>query len=273
MFTPHFYNSSIRRYIIMMMELFGHIEVARVRDGKTMFQTVPITYASKEKFVMMMNNITMPDSQANVAKVEAILPCMNLHLIDAQYNSQIKTNSVNRKWITRGNGKGLAQYNPVPYTFIFELGIWTRHEDDMFQIVEQILPYFQPHFSCTITELYNNEIIIKGRDINIAIVAVSPDEQLDGDANMRRRIEWSITFSFNGWFYPNSKNISGEIRTIYLDFFGNEREINKDSHFESVDHQVIPLDVEKQDWDGSSKEVWTTNTPQDQPPRPQPLEP
>lgn len=269
MFGNHFYNSSIRRYVLMLMELFGHIQVSRFRDGQHYFQDVPITYASKEKFVMSINDITMPTSEFNIAKVEAILPRMNLHLIDMQYNSMVKTGNTQNKWINKPNGKALAQFNPVPYTFMFELGIWTRHEDDAFQIVEQILPYFQPHFSCTITELYDNEIIIKGRDINITITSITPDEQLDGPGEQRRRIEWSIMFSFTGWLYPNTKNIAGEIRTIYLDFFGNEREINKDTHFESVDHQVVPKTVPAQEWDGSSIEVWTNNTDQNTPPRPQ----
>lgn len=268
MFGNHFYNNSTRRYIMLLMELFGHIQVSRVRDGKPYFQDVPITYASKEKFIMALNDVTMPTSEANVAKVEAILPRMNLHIIDMQYKSDIKTGVAQRRWINTSDGKGLAQFNPVPYTYMFELGIWTRHEDDMFQIIEQILPYFQPHFPCTITELYNNEIIIKGRDINITIVSITPDEQIDGPGESRRRLEWSITFSFTGWLYPNTKNIAGEIRTVYVDFFGNTREINKDTHFESIDHQVVPKFVRNQDWNGESIEVWSEDTPQGESPRP-----
>ncbi|AAQ81470.1 tail sheath stabilizer and completion protein [Aeromonas phage 44RR2.8t] len=268
MFGNHFYNNSIRRYIMLLMELFGHIQVARQRDGKPYFQDVPITYASKEKFIMALGDVTMPTSEAQIAKVESILPRMNLHLIDAQYNAQVKTGAAQKRWVNKSDGKGLAQFNPVPYTFMFELGIHTRHEDDLFQIIEQILPYFQPHFPCTITELYDNEIIIKGRDINIVIVSNTPDEQIEGPGEQRRRLEWSMMLSFTGWLYPNTKNIAGEIRTIYIDFFGNEREINKETHFESVDHQVVPKNVPKQEWTGESIEVWSDNTSQGEPPRP-----
>ena len=39
---------------------------------------------------------------------------------------------------------------PVPYNLQFELSIMTKLNDDALQIVEQILPYFQPAYNLTI---------------------------------------------------------------------------------------------------------------------------
>ena len=39
-------------------------------------------------------------------------------------------------------------YMPVPYNMEFELAIMTKLNDDMLQIVEQILPYFNQHIQC-----------------------------------------------------------------------------------------------------------------------------
>lgn len=39
---------------------------------------------------------------------------------------------------------------PVPYNIGFELNILTKLNDDSLQIVEQILPFFQPSFNLTI---------------------------------------------------------------------------------------------------------------------------
>ena len=41
-------------------------------------------------------------------------------------------------------------YTPVPYNMNFELAIFTKLNDDMLQIVEQILPYFQPQYNMTV---------------------------------------------------------------------------------------------------------------------------
>jgi len=266
-----YYNSSIRRYVTLLMALFNHIEVQRMDGDKRRLIKVPINYANKEKFVAALNKINMPTSDYDIAKVETILPRMNLTLVDMSYNGQFKTNITNRTLKTVDEAGQIGQFNPVPYTFLFELGIYTRNADDMFQIVEQILPYFQPHFTCKITELYENKIVIKDRDLNIVIQGITPDENADGDVSTRRHIEWTIMFEMNGWLYPNTKLLTSQIKTIYLDFFANSKELGESTDdYESVDFQVVPKDVKKEDWDGSSVKVYSSNTPHNKPPRPQP---
>ena len=41
-------------------------------------------------------------------------------------------------------------FMPVPYNMNFELAIMTKLNDDALQIVEQILPYFQPAYNLTV---------------------------------------------------------------------------------------------------------------------------
>lgn len=258
-----FYNSSLRRYIVLMGDLFSHIQVARkTADGKGKFIRVPITYASKEKFMMQINKVTAIQSTQDKAKIETILPRMNIHLVDLVYNPTYKTAASNRWKAAMPNDprKIVSQYAPTPIKMMFELGIYTRHQDDMFQIIEQILPYFQPHFNTTITELFDHEIKFD-RDIRIVLQSISPDEMIDGDANIRRRLEWSIVFEVNGWLYPPVAEINGEIRTIYLDFFANQKELDAGGNFESVDSQVYPLNVEPEDWDGTSEQTYSHDIP------------
>ena len=91
-----FYNSAMRRYIVMMGDLFSHVQVMRRRDDKIELQRVPITYASKERFVEKLRAITSVNSEMPIAKVETILPRMSLHLVDIVYNAPYKTNIQNR---------------------------------------------------------------------------------------------------------------------------------------------------------------------------------
>ncbi|USL85667.1 tail sheath stabilizer and completion protein [Enterobacter phage Entb_43] len=258
----YFYNSSLRRYILMLGDLFSNIQVQRVREdiGKTYIR-VPITYASKEHFMMKLNKWTSVNNEDGPAKVETILPRINLHLVDMMYNPTYKTGQLNRSAMSNPNSKTgtISQYNPTPIKMIFELGIFTRHQDDMFQIVEQIMPYFQPHFNTTMTELFENEITFE-RDIRITFQSISIDEQIDGDKQSRRRLEWSIMFEVNGWLYPPAFDLSGEIRTIYLDFHANSRELVNEGVFESVDSEVDPRDVEIEDWDGKSIQKYDSDS-------------
>lgn len=258
----YFYNSSLRRYITMMGALFNHVAVARTRDGVVSTQKVPISYGSKEHFVQKLNTITdSSDGDNTVAKVETILPRMNLNLIDMNYNPIFKTNITNREMMSRG-GRPVttSQFNPVPFKMMFELSVFTRHEDDVFQIIEQILPYFQPNFSCKITELHSNDIKID-RDIQITVQSLMIDEEVEGDRFSRRRIEWSIMFEVDGYLYPPVKDIAGEIKTVYVDFFANTHELEPEGNFESVDVSTCPSpDVTLDDWNGKAKYGYSSDT-------------
>lgn len=260
----HFYNSSFRRYIVLMGDLFSRIEVERRRDGVKHWHRVPITYASKEFFVEKLISKFNINEDNNVAKIDTILPRMNLHLVDIAYNAQKKTGMLNRAIMQNKNSATelVSQYNPVPYKMIFELGIHTRHQNDMYQIVEQILPYFQPHFTTTIKEFNGHELVID-RDINVVIQSVAVDENVDGPKESMRRLEWSIMFEVDGWIYPPVAEIRGEIRTIYLDFNATSREFNDNTEFESLDFQVSPEDVSITEWDKTKAvvESMTENIP------------
>lgn len=239
-----FYNSSFRRYAVLMGDLFSNVKVARQRkEGEFHHIRVPITYASKERFMANLNRNSI-NNDDDRAKIETILPRMNLHMISVVYNNDLKTNTLNRtKGAPKNNALGtVTQYNPVPVKITYELGIYTRHQDDMFQILEQIIPYFQPHFNTTITELYDKDISFD-RDIKVVLKDTSPDEQFNGDAIQRRHLEWLLTFDLNGWIYPPVDNISGEIKAVYVDFYNNSKELTSGGSFESVDSVGTKTDL------------------------------
>lgn len=263
----YFYSSSFRRYNILMGDLFSNIKVRRERSDGTKYIRVPITNASKEHFMMKLDKWTSVNSTENVAKVETILPRMNIRMVDITYNGQYKTSMLNKTIRQKGLTSAVSQYNPCPVKMIFELGIYTRYEDDMFQIVEQILPYFQPHFNTTITEQYGNDVEFI-RDIRVVFQSIAMDEQLDGDNLSRRRLEWSMMFEVNGWIYPPVDDIEGEIRTTYVDFHANSRTLTDEGVFESVDNEVAPRDVNPEDWDGKVHQTYSHDVPIPTPPIP-----
>lgn len=257
----YFNHSSIRKYIVLLGELLGHVQVKRKINGKDKYIKVPISYVSKEHFVQKMTNAfnTAGDNPDKIAKINTILPRMSLQMVDLMYDETFKTGIHNRRTVAP-NVKLHTQYNPVPYKFTFQVGIYTRYEDDMFQIVEQILPYFQPSFNCKITELHNNDVKVD-RVVPVTVTSVMMDEQLESDRLSQRRLEWTLSVELNGWLYPAAAQLEGEIRTIYIDLFANEKELSKGNEaFESVDFQVDPVDGSVDDWDGSYITGYSENT-------------
>lgn len=257
----HFYNASIRSYIVLLSELLGHVQVKRKRNNENKYIKVPISYVSKEHFYQKMNSAfaNAGDDPKKLAKIETILPRMSIQLVDMMYDETFKTSIHNTKFRTK-DSKLKSQFNPVPYKFTFQVGIYTRFEDDMFQILEQIVPYFQPTFNCKIKELYNNDIVID-RVVPVTATSIILDEDLEGDKLSRRKLEWTITIELQGWLYPAAAQLQGEIRTVYIDFFENQKELSKDTQFESVDFQVDPVDTDPETWDGSVEETYTNNIP------------
>lgn len=256
----YFYNSSIRNYAVILGELFGHVQIKRVRENQDKYIKVPISYASKELFIQKLTNAFNNAENKDLAKVETILPRMSLQLVDVMYDETFKTGILNHRSKSAPDGKLNGQFNPVPYKFTYQLGVYTRYEDDMYQIVEQILPYFQPTFNCKVKELYKNEIVID-RVVPVTVTSVMLDEQLEGGRSERRRLEWTLTIEVQGWIYPAAAVLKGEIKTVYLDFHANEHTIGNDDQFESIDFQVDPDDIKREDWNGEYVEGSSNNTP------------
>ncbi len=52
----YFYNSSMRRYTVLLMDLLSGVQVERTRGDQKFYNKVPITNASKERFIIKLNN-------------------------------------------------------------------------------------------------------------------------------------------------------------------------------------------------------------------------
>lgn len=231
------YNGSIRKMIVLFGNIFNNIEINRDNNAKI---KIPITYASKEKFVARLNSSNTNSIENETVKIETVLPRMCYNLVDMQYNSQLRTAGTNYTVLS-----GYKKYNPVPYKFMFELSIFTRNQSDLFEIIENILPYFGPSFCTRLKESMNDKVVFE-RDINVTVSSISADLQVEGDFKERRRIEWTIMFELDGWLSIKPVLNTGEIRTIILDFYGNDVQLNA----ERAKIEVIPDGVSKDDWKG-----------------------
>ena len=63
-----------------------------------------------------------------------------------------------------------SQYMPVPYNLDFELYAMAKQSDDALQMVEQILPYFQPDYTVTINDMADMGI---KRDVPIILNSIN----------------------------------------------------------------------------------------------------
>jgi hypothetical protein len=87
---------------------------------------------------------------------------------------------------------------PVPYNLTFELFVMAKNSEDALEIIEQILPYFQPDYTVTIND--NNEMD-ETRDIPIVLDDISYEDSYEGDFVTRRAIMWTLTFTAKFFLY------------------------------------------------------------------------
>jgi len=99
-------------------------------------------------------------------------------------------------------------YMPVPYNMQFELSIMTKLNDDALQIVEQILPYFQPSYNLTV-ELV--ESIQEKRDIPIILENITMQDDYDGDFTTRRVLLYTLRFTAKTYLFGPATSATKDI--------------------------------------------------------------
>lgn len=198
MLGQYFYNEAIRKTVIGFGTLFNNIEL-RKKDPETgemlEVEKVPLAYGPKQKF------LTRLEQNPDVGRKVAItLPRLYFEMTNISYDSSRKTSPVNRfRTIIAEDGSEVkSQYVPVPYNMEFELGIITKNQDDGLQILEQILPYFQPNFNISINMVADMN---EKKDILIQLNNINYEDDWDGDFLNRRSIVWTLNFVAKSYIY------------------------------------------------------------------------
>ena len=213
MLGPHFYNEAIRKTVIGFGTLFNNIEI-RKKDPSTgtilEAEKVPLAYGPKQKFLARLEQNPDVDN-----KVAITLPRLYFEMTNIAYDTTRKIAPTQRlKKTIDTDGESLSvQYVPVPYNMEFELGIIAKSQDDGLQILEQILPYFQPNFNITLNMIPD---MGEKKDITINLNGINYEDDWDGDFLDRRSIVWTLNFTARSYIYgPFTK--SGVIKkaTVY----------------------------------------------------------
>ena len=218
MFGTYFYNETIKRCVSVFGTLFNNVDVKKIKsDGTVLSQfRVPISYGPKQKFLAKL------EQQAELSKAVAItLPRMSFEMNNMAYDPGRKS-SITRTFKavdTTDNTKAKKVYLPVPYNIGFELNVMTKLNDDALQIVEQILPFFQPAFNITI-DLVNS--IGEKRDIPVVLENINFSDEYEADFATRRVLMY--TFNFNAKTYlfgPVADSTDGLIKIVQVDYYSN----------------------------------------------------
>jgi hypothetical protein len=215
MFGTHFYHKLTRKYVVLFGTMFNNITLVKTNKdtgAEIERMKVPITYAPKEKYVSRLR--ADPDLQR---QIQTRLPRLSFELTGIAYDATRKQNSLLK--MAKGNSSTSAKssYMAVPYDLTFELNLYARNIDDGTQIIEQILPYFNPDYTATIDPVSSLGVL---KDVPIILNTVTNNIEHEGNFDAVRFVTWTLTFTMKAHFYgpvTNPKIIRKVIANIFND--------------------------------------------------------
>ena len=275
MLGTYFYHEIMRKTVIAFGTVFNDINVRHQdKTGKDISTVrVPIAYGPRQKFLARLQQ--QPD--LNKA-VQITLPRMSFEMTSIDYDPSRKS-GVTQTFKAQDDKKFKKVFMPVPYNLGFELNVLTKTQDDALQIVEQILPFFQPGFTLTIDLVKS---IGEKRDIPLILQNISFTDDYEGNYETRRALIYTFTFTAKTYMFgPIADSTDGLIRKVQLDYYSDtnrqnasremrytvestaKKDYNEDGYIDQLDNPLIPPGddfgfTEERTFFGDSKEYSPT---------------
>ena len=215
MLGTYFYHEILRKTVIGFGTLFNDINIRHRDASGTSFSNlkVPLAYGPIQKFLARIQQ--QPDLNREIALT---LPRLSFEMTGLQYDPSRKT-GVTQTFLASQSGNVKKVYMPVPYNVTFELNIISKLNDDSLQIIEQILPYFQPSLNITINLI---SAIGEKKDVPIVMESITQNDQYEGGFDSRRLIIHTLRFTAKTYLFgPVAESTDGLIKRVDVDYYTN----------------------------------------------------
>ena len=198
MLGQQFYHETMRKVVVAFGTIFNNINIVRTNSSGAVTQSmkVPLAYGPKQKFLTRLRE----DPNLN-KKVALTLPRIGFEISGIAYDPSRKLNSIQKFKKTNNSDSGKtmsSQFMPVPYNMDFELVVMAKQSDDALQIVEQILPFFQPDYTITLND---NTSMGTTRDVPIILTGVTYSDEYEGSFEDRRVLTYTMSFTAKFYLY------------------------------------------------------------------------
>lgn len=233
-----FYHSSVRKAVVAFGNLFNNIYIDRSDQNGNVIQTlkVPLSYAPRQKFLARIDAISDSTTRSDIM---VILPRMAFEMLSIQYDPSRRVSLIQQNRAINNTASTVnSQYAPSPYNIQMALYVYVKNQDDGLQIVEQILPYFNPDFNLSINAI--PQLGIKN-DLPIVLDDIQYQDDYEGDFTERRAIIWTLNFTLKLNFY-GPINRQGIIRNVNVNTFSNTELSNQLSSYNVT---VDPSDAQQ----------------------------
>jgi len=190
MLGTYSYHEVFRKTVVAFGTLFNNIEIRRGNE----VMKVPLAYGPKQKFLARLAQTPDPTNK----RVQITLPRIAFEIDGIDYDPSRKVSPTQKIKVARDDDENKNVFMPVPYNLGFQLTIISKTQEDGLQIIEQILPYFQPHYNLPIRLL---DEMNETKDVPVVLNSVDYEDDYEGDFETRRAIIYTLTFTCKTFLY------------------------------------------------------------------------
>jgi len=240
MFSGHFYHEHIKRAVAVFGTLFNNMSVVKKNGSGNVISTikVPLAYGPRQKFLARIQD----EKYLTDPKLAIRLPRMSFEIISMSYDTNTKLQKgVTRTLASSDPTKKQTILNPVGYRMGLQLNIMTKNQDEALQLLEQIVPFFQPEYTVTVKEVQNN---FKS-DMPFVLQSVTMSDDYEGDFLSRRAIIYTLEFETRVRFYGPLGD-KGIIRRVDATFADTEMTVN-DEPYQTQKIYISPSTAQETD--------------------------
>ena len=190
MLGTYSYHEIFRRTVVAFGTLFNNIELRRTNE----VMKVPLAYGPKQKFLARLDQNPDPTNK----RVQITLPRISFEINGIQYDPTRKVSPTQKIKVAKDVDENKNVYMPVPYNLSFELAIISKNQEDGMQILEQILPFFQPHYNLSVKLIPD---IDDTRDVPVVLTSVDYEDDYENNFQTRRAIIYTLQFTVKTYLY------------------------------------------------------------------------
>jgi len=213
--------------------MFNNISVIRKDGGGGVLNQikVPLAYGPKQKFLARLDQNSIQDGSMALK-----LPRMSFEMSSLSLDTNKKENKRNKltSSYAADNTKRQTIKTQVPYDIGMQLNIMAKNQDDGLQILEQILPWFQPDYTVTIRPI--DGWANYKQDVPIILTSVNIADEYEGDFVSRRVLTYTLDFTMKMTFYSGT-GTQNVIKSVDIDWFNKA---NTAEQYSGQDFTISP---------------------------------
>lgn len=208
------YFSIIRKTTLQILDIFNDIQVKRYDKNGNVIKVignVPLRFGPKSKIWNWIE-------QKNF---DVVLPAISVYFSGIEYDTERVAGIQGRVLGNPNYTSGIYSKidKPVPYDLLYKVTIWTKYYEDLNQILENVLPYFQPFVYITIKEPVTKDLL----NFRVDLEGISSGSNEDYSVEDRRVISWDLSIRVKALLFKFIDTDAGKlIKTIYVHWWGRD---------------------------------------------------